>query len=70
MREGLEGIASDHGTALVKNEVERRSDWPELTTPAFQSYFSQEVIFMHLILKVVSFVGTIVIKLRWHKSRR
>jgi hypothetical protein len=65
MREKLKGIVSDGGAAF-----ERRSDWPELTPPAFQSYFSQEVMLMRLILKVVYKLLTIVLELRWDKPRR
>jgi len=39
MRDRLKGIVSDGCAAF-----ERRSDWPEVKTPAFQSYFTQEVI--------------------------
>lgn len=49
---------------------ERRRDRPEYAAPAFQSNFAQEVILMHLILKVVYKTWTIVFEWRWPKSRR
>jgi hypothetical protein len=65
MRERIKGIASDGCAAF-----ERRSDRPELAAPAFQSYFTQEVMHMfHFILKVVyKKLWTIVLELRRPKD--
>jgi hypothetical protein len=65
MRDGWKGIVSVSAAAH-----ERLSDRPGFVPPAFQSCFPQEVILMHLVLKVVSLFGTIVLKLRWSKSGR
>jgi hypothetical protein len=66
MRGGLEGIE-----AVVMLRSGRLSDWPEIASPAFQFMLCpQGVIFMRLVLKVVSILGTIVLKLSWTKSKR
>jgi|GEM_PF-3559210 len=53
--------------AAQNPRVGRLSDRPELATPAFQSCLAQEVILMHLWVKVVSIFGTIVLKFRWKR---
>jgi hypothetical protein len=55
------------GPATVRLRHGRLSDRPGLTAPAFQSCLPQEVMFMHLWVKVVSLFGTIVLKLRWKR---
>jgi hypothetical protein len=67
MRERLKGIVSDGCAAF-----ERRSDWPELMAPAFQSYFSQEVI-LNVLPNTegnLQEIVTIVFELRWPKNQR
>lgn len=47
---------------------ERQSDRAGATgSGPFNPAFPQEVILMHLLVKVVSFFGTIVLKLRWKR---
>lgn len=53
--------------AVARSHYERLSDRPEFTAPAFQSCLPEEVILMHLWVKVVSILGTIVLKLRWKR---
>lgn len=54
---------------MAKPILERPSDWPGWESRPFNSCLPQEVMLMHLLVKVVSFFGTIVLKLRW-KFRR
>jgi len=62
----MKGRAGDCKTAKHPS-VGRLSDRPELTAPAFQSCLPQEVMLMHLWVKVVSIFGTIVLKFRWKR---
>ena len=65
MPERLKGIVSDDGAAF-----EPRSERPELTAPASQSYLPQEVMQYAPCTEGSLDTRTIVLKLRWNKSRR